>query len=107
MAKQVIIDETSLVELYDMIDHYFERSFKDLFLAKYKIFIENAVFDRFENIEITTKTLCELWKVDNTTITAYIRNGIVKPINPGSAKHLFNLKDVLQIENPKWRRIGK
>ena len=92
---------------------------QNIYLAEFKEIIQqntlkvnkdlaiDSFLNKFENTVVTSSFLKELWKVDADTITSYIKNNVIKPINPGAGKYLFNAKDILSMENPKWRRIGK
>lgn len=77
---------------------------KDIFKEELKNIAIESFLNKYENIEVSTSFLCELWKVSKNSIGSYIKFNLIKPINPGSSKLLFNLKDILSIENPKFRR---
>lgn len=71
----------------------------------HKKIIEESFLNRFENCTVSASTVCDIWDINSATLSSYIKAGIITPINPGSSKHLFNLKDILAIDNPKYRRL--
>ena len=71
-----------------------------------KKLVEEAFLNRFENIEITSKVLCEIWDINPNTLSSYIKYKVVIPINPGSSKLKFNFKQILEMPNPKFRRYA-
>jgi len=66
--------------------------------------IKESVLNRFENVIVGSNTVCEIWGCSKTSLTSYINNKVISPINPGTGKYLFSLRDVLAIVNPKYRR---
>ncbi|MEI6823615.1 MAG: hypothetical protein WCL51_16915 [Bacteroidota bacterium] len=69
--------------------------------------IVESFLNKFENVTVSSAFIKELWGCSKDFITSSIKYGVIKPINPDSQKYLFNAKDILSMENPKWRRIGK
>lgn len=65
--------------------------------------IQESFLNKFDSIEVSTKSVCEIWKINNNTLSLYIKRGIITPVNPGSSKLLFNLRDIL-VTNPKYNR---
>jgi len=63
----------------------------------------SRIIDRYILREIDTHAACQILGVCEKTISNYIKNGILKPINPGSSKYRFSLGDVLR-NDPKFNR---
>lgn len=95
--EAVQIQNINLVELKEIIQQHSLATSRDLIIE--------AFLNRFDGIEVTSDVVTSVWKIDKATLVSYIKNNVIKPINPGSSKHLFNLKDILVIDNPKYRRI--
>ncbi|MFZ4401988.1 MAG: hypothetical protein ACOYO1_18305 [Bacteroidales bacterium] len=94
--EQQIIYKITANDIELIIQKAFENSQQKL--------IEESFLNKFENVEVSTKTICDIWKISSTTAAAYIRNKVITPINPGSSKLLFSLKQILEMPNPKQQR---
>lgn len=55
---------------------------------------ENVVFDQ----RLTTKQLCQRWKISDTTLLSWEKKGVITPIKTGGKKKLYSIKDVMDAE---------
>lgn len=55
---------------------------------------ENVVFDQ----KLTTKQLCDRWKVSDTTLLTWEKKGVISPLKTGGRKKLYSIKDVRNAE---------
>lgn len=65
---------------------------------------QGLLMDRYTAVEVGTDTVCEIWGVAKETVSRYVREGILPPLNPGSSKYRFSLAAVLA-ENPKYKHF--
>lgn len=94
-----LIYQVSSDDLLSSIKRITEESFKDV--------VRDSILNKFECVKVTSKTVCEIWDITPKTLTVYIKWNVVKPLNPGSSKLLFDLRSIIEMPNPKYRRIGK
>ena len=91
------------IEFFRKDGHYFaiqggktsrdlEGSIEKMIEKNHKKIIEDSFLNRFDGIEISSKTLCEIWNVTPATLSSYVKFKVIIPVNPGSSKLLFNLK---------------
>ncbi len=55
---------------------------------------ENVVFDQ----KLTTKQLCERWKISDTTLLSWEKKGVIAPIKTGGKKKIYSIKDIRDAE---------
>lgn len=94
-----LIYQVSSDDLLSSIRKITEESFKDV--------VRESILNRFEGVKVTSKTVCEIWDITPKTLTVYLKWNVVKPLNPGSSKLLFDLRTIIEMPNPKYRRLGK
>ncbi|MEI6696010.1 MAG: hypothetical protein WCO13_08075 [Bacteroidota bacterium] len=82
---------------------------KDDFLsALKKITAEFAVINfiaKFSGNDVSSDFLCELWGIDKSTLSFYIKKEIVTPRNPGSSKYRFDRKTIFEMPHPRYKRF--
>lgn len=55
---------------------------------------ENLVVDQ----KLSTKQLCERWKISENTLHSWEKRGLISPIQTGGKKKLYSLQDVREAE---------
>ncbi|MFZ4413218.1 MAG: hypothetical protein ACOYOV_09070 [Bacteroidales bacterium] len=93
------------ITIYQITSRDLEGSIEKMIEKNHKKIIEDSFLNRFDGIEISSKTLCEIWNVTPATLSSYVKFKVIIPVNPGSSKLLFNLKQILEMPNPKHRRF--
>ena len=76
---------------------------KDFVKSIVKQSMEEVIQDKmYEKLEVdqkmTTKELCERWKISDTTLLTWEKQGRISPIKIGGKKKLYSLKDVKETE---------
>lgn len=94
-----LIYQVSSDDLMSAIRNVTEESFKDV--------VKDSVLNKFNGVKVSSKTVCEILGITNQTLSAYVKYEVVKPLNPGSSKLEFDLRTIIEMPNPKYRRVKK
>ena len=87
-------------EIYMLDENDFYSAVKKLTAE----FAEVNLIAKFAGNDVSSSFLCELWCVDKSTLTFYIKNKIVIPKNPGSSKYRFDRRTILAMPHPRYKR---
>jgi len=57
---------------------------------------KQSAFSKFYHKLVSTSVVCEIHDVTNVTVSHWVRDRKLTPVNLGSGKHLFRLSEVLE-----------
>lgn len=72
----------------------------EIFLSQ---MVEDKIKSRFGNSTVTRDEVLKIWDISDKTLTNYVNNEIITPVNPFTKPYRFLLTDVI-LKSPKYQR---
>ena len=68
--------------------------------------IEERVYSRFSNRLVSSNTVCEVLGISKTTLSNYIKEGRISPIDINAKYFKYELSGILKLDIKKFARVS-